>query len=461
MGEARAWTWLSMLMVPLFLATGVATAVAYTLQQEPAYRAESMVLLEVRGGGTVPEAVSGGVISPEFVEFYADLVPTPEVLAPVITRLRLTDTAAELAGRTDVQAKSDTVVIRIGVRDRSGERASTIARAIARQFRLTVADLAPKRRDGRPPVNVQLVSPDAASWAQVAPRPWVNLALGVVIGLAAGVAAFALLHRVSRPVSSRALVARVTDAPVLGTIVDDPDGEHGPASVRSRLARPEAYRMLRTTLRLCRPDLQEQCLVVTSSLQGEGRSSAAVDLAISMANTARRVLLVDADIDAPGLADLLEMDGSTGISQVLAGEAAVEDTVRTWRTAGMTHGVDLLPAGAPKPGAGRQLASAAMEEMLGTLRGRYDRIIIDTGPLLSTVDGAFLAARTDGALLLVDSQRTRQRQLAESVARLEMAGAALIGVVLTRVAVPGPVPPAPTRTGARTRAEPPVPDPVS
>jgi capsular exopolysaccharide synthesis family protein len=446
-------------MVPLFLAAGVVAASAYTLQQEPEYRAESMVLLEIRGAGTVAEAVSGGIVSPDFIDFYADVIPTPDVLEPVISRLGLGLTASQLARRTDVQATSNTVVIRIGVRDSSGERAARIARAIAEQYRTVVANLAPKRLDGRPPVDVQLVSPTAAPWARVAPLPRVNLALGLIAGLAIGLAAFALLHRVSRPVSSRALVARVTDAPVIGTIIDSPDTEHRPLNVWSRLARPEAYRILRTTLRLSRPDLDEQCLVVTSSVHREGRSSTAVDLAISMANTARRVLLVDADIDNPALADLLRLDGSTGISQVLAGEAPLENTVRTWRTALMDHSVDLLPAGAPMPGAGRQLASAAMEEMLSTLRGRYDRIIIDTGPLLSTVDGAFLAARTDGALLLVDSQRTRQRQLIESVGRLEMAGATLVGVVLTRV------PPPQTVAATRTRTRPlpagqPVPDPA-
>jgi polysaccharide biosynthesis transport protein len=437
---ARAWTWLSLLMVPLFVAAGVGVAAAYTMRQQPVYRAESMVLLEIRGSGTVAEAIAGGVVSPDFIDFYADLIPTPDVLGPVIARLDLGLTPSQLARRIDVQATSNTVVIRIGVRDGSGERASTIARVVAEQFRTVVATVAPVRLDGRPPVNVQLVSPEAAPWTRLAPRPVVNIVLGLIVGLIVGLAAFALLRRVSRPVSSRELVARVTDAPVIGTILDSPDAVHRPLNVRSRLARPEAYRMLRTTLRLSRPDLDEQCLVVTSSVHGEGRSSTAVDLAISMANIARRVLLIDADIDNPGLADLLQLDGSTGVSQVLAGEIAFENTVRTWRTPLMDYGVDLLPAGAPMPGAGRQLASAAMEEMLSTLRGLYDRIIIDTGPLLSTVDGAFLAARTDGALLLVDTRHTRQRNLVESVGRLEMAGATILGVVLTRVPVATPVP---------------------
>lgn len=434
MAGVRAWTWLSLLMVPLFLSAGVAVAATYTLRQQPVYRAESAVLLEVHGSGSVAEAISGGIVSPAFVDFYADLIDTPAVLTPVASRFGLTE--AELARRIDVQSTSGTVVVRIGVRDSSGERAATVARAVGEQFRTVVAALAPERLDGRPPVTAGLVSPAATSWSRLAPRPSVNLALGLIVGLAVGLAAFALLRRVSRPVSSRDLVARVTGAPVIGTLLDSPDVQHRPLNAQSRLARPEAYRMLRTTLHLRRPDLDAQCLVVTSSVHGEGRSSMAVDLAISMANTARRVLLVDADIDNPGLADLLRLDGSTGISQVLAGEAAFENTVRTWRTPLMDYSVDLLPAGAPMPGAGRQLASAAMEDMLATLRGLYDRIIIDTGPLLSTVDGAFLAARTDGALLLVDSRRTRQRQLVESVGRLELAGVTLVGVVLTRAPQP-------------------------
>lgn len=430
---------LSWLVLPIFLLGGGLAAVNHTDRQTPQYRAEAMVLLTVQGG-TAAELLSGGVASQQLVPFYSDVVTTEVVLDPVIARLGLGLTATELADRMDVQSESNTVVVRIGVRDPSGPQAGTIARAVAEQFRDTVATLAPKRADGRPPAAAELVS-NTVSWRQVAPRPRADLGIGLLAGLVLGLAALALLQRVARPLSSRELVARVTDVPVIGSVLDDPAAGRGPMDMRGRGPRPEAYRMLRTSLRLRQPDAGMQCLVVTSSVHGEGRSSTTVDLGIAMAHTARRVLVVDADLDSPGLAALLGMDNTRGLAQVLSGTATLEETVRTWRAATMMGSLDVLPAGAPVPGAAQLLSSPAMDELLQVLRGSYDRVLIDTGPLLSMADGAVLAARTDGALLLVDSRRTRRRQLAETISRLALAGADVLGIVLTRVTAPPPDPP--------------------
>lgn len=455
MAGARVWSRVRWLAVPLCLAAGATVATQYTAAQDPVYRAEAMVLLTVRGG-SVGELVTGGTVSQDQVTFYADVVTTEVVLDPVISELGLDVDASTLAGRMDVQSESNTVVLRIGVRDRSGPRAAQIAGSVAERFQAVVETLAPKRTDGRPPVAARLVSTGELSSARVSPQPRANLAVGLLVGLAIGLALLIPLRRVSRPVSSRDLVARVTDVPVIGSIIHNPGAEHRPLNARSRLARPEAYRMLRTTLRLRRPDESDLCLVVTSSVHGEGRSSTTVDLGLSMAHTARRVLLVDADLDRPGLTALLRMDGSVGLAQVLAGEAEPEDAIRTWRTPTLLdHSMDVLPAGLPVPGAGQLLSSTAMDELLVRLRNRYDRILIDTGPLLAAADGAVLAARTDGALLLVDSRRTRQRELAEAVTRLEMAGATLVGVVLTRV------PPPTTGAGVTRAAADPAPAPAT
>jgi polysaccharide biosynthesis transport protein len=433
---ARLWTRLGLAVVPLCLVAGAAAGTFVTSTQPTEYRAEAMVLLTVQGG-SVTELTTGGVVSQSQVSFYSDLVTTPMVLAPVIQRLGLGLTPEALAGRMDVQSESNTVVVRIGVRDASGPEAARVAAAVAERFQAAVATLAPKRGDGRPPVAVELVSRGTVPFVRVSPRPRANLGLGLVVGLVAGLGLLVLVRRVARPVSSRDLVARVTDAPVLGAILDNPAGDRRTIDVRSRLPRPEAFRMLRTTLRLRRPDDDDLCLVVTSSVRREGRTHATVDLAVAMAHTGRRVLVVDADLDAHGLTDLLRMDGSTGLAQVLAGEATVAETVRTWRPPGpQGFGIDLLPAGAPVPGAAQLLASGAMDEVLTTVRELYDRVLIDAAPLLDAADAAVLAARTDGALLLVDSRRTRQRQLTEAVSRLELADATVVGVVLTRVVNP-------------------------
>jgi capsular exopolysaccharide synthesis family protein len=174
------------------------------------------------------------------------------------------------------------------------------------------------------------------------------------------------------------------------------------------------------------------CLVVVSALPGEGRTSIAVNLAIAMSHTAHRVLLIDADLRNPAVAGRLGVDVTDGLSSVLRGVSSLEEAVYTWVSPDPSRSsFAVLPTDPVLTNPSELIASEALDKLLDMVRQRYDIVILDSPPLLRTADGAVLAARSDGALLVVDS-RTRQRQLAEVVDRLRLAGTSIIGVVLNR-----------------------------
>jgi capsular exopolysaccharide synthesis family protein len=195
--------------------------------------------------------------------------------------------------------------------------------------------------------------------------------------------------------------------------------------------------MLRANLQLRQPVDRSLAVVVTSALPSEGRTGIAVNLAIAMSHAAQRVLLIDADLRRPRVAQLLDIGtgadpgANAGLAGVLVGEALFEDVVQTWvGPDGGRSTLSVVTAGTSSMNPSELLASEAMEDLLSTAKIEYDVVVIDTAPLLTLAGSAILAARADGALLVVDSRRTRMRQVTEAVTRLRLAGAQVLGVVL-------------------------------
>ncbi len=195
--------------------------------------------------------------------------------------------------------------------------------------------------------------------------------------------------------------------------------------------------MLRANLQLRQPVGGSLAVVITSALPSEGRTGIAVNLAIAMSHAAQRVLLIDADLVRPRVAQLLDLDAGAdggpngGLAAVLVGEARFEDVVQTWiGPDGGRSRLSVVTAGTSSVNPSELLASEAMEGLLSTVKLDYDIVVIDTAPLLRLAGSAILAARADGALLVVDSRRTRMRQVTEAVTRLRLAGAQVLGVVL-------------------------------
>jgi polysaccharide biosynthesis transport protein len=167
-------------------------------------------------------------------------------------------------------------------------------------------------------------------------------------------------------------------------------------------------------------------MVVTSAMPGEGKSTVAMNLALALAEVSDRVLLVDADLRRPTVADRLELEGAAGLSTVLIGRADVEDVVQEWGP----HGLDVLTSGAIPPNPAELLASPAMRELAERLAARYEVIVWDAPPVLPVTDTLLLARHADGVILLTNARTTRRAQVAEALESLKRAETRILGVVL-------------------------------
>jgi capsular exopolysaccharide synthesis family protein len=193
-----------------------------------------------------------------------------------------------------------------------------------------------------------------------------------------------------------------------------------------RSAGAEAYRILRTNLLFSRPEERPKTLLVTSAFSGEGKTTTAANLAISLARQGMRVLLIDCDLRRPRLHQVFGIEQSPGFIDLLLGRAAAVDALR--RTS--VEKLYVLPRGAFDERAIEMLGGKRMKRFLEVFSRRFDFVLLDTSPVLVAADAATLGAMVDGVLLVVRAGRTQRDAARQTLQQLSTVGARVIGSVL-------------------------------
>jgi len=188
----------------------------------------------------------------------------------------------------------------------------------------------------------------------------------------------------------------------------------------------EAYRTLRTNLSFYGLDRPIHTLVVTSPAAGEGKSTAIANLAVTMAQSGRRTILVDCDLRRPSLHELFSLPMAPGLTN-LALEEVMEPPLQA-------TGIDnlwLLSSGPTPPNPADFLGAGRMDRVIAQLAERADIVLFDAPPVVAAADAAILGAKADGLLLVIQAGRTRRDQSARARELLEQAKVRIVGVALT------------------------------
>ncbi|MCK6210826.1 polysaccharide biosynthesis tyrosine autokinase [Georgenia sp. EYE_87] len=420
--------WVSVAIIAF--ATLAATA-AVTLLMTPKYSATNRMFFSVEAGETVSDLAQGSTFTEKQITSYAEVATTPLVLGPVIEDLGLDTSPTDLASTLAVAVPPETMMVDITATDENPERAAEIANAVAKQLSIAVGDLSPERQDGSESVRATVTTPAAAPADPSSPNITRNLALGAVLGLMLGVGVAILREMLDTKVRDEKDISAVTDSSVIGTIGFDSTGVEHPVFMYDDPTgqRAEAMRRLRTNLQFV--DLADRpgSIVVTSSVPGEGKTTTAINLAVALADSGARVVLVDADLRRPSIADYMGLEGRVGLTTVLIGRAEIGDVVQPWRDTSL----DVLPSGQIPPNPSELLGSRAMATLLGTLTQSYDMVLIDSPPLLPVTDAAVLTKLAGGAVVVAGADRIHKAQLRESLDNLENVGARMLGLVLNKV----------------------------
>ncbi|MFL6255366.1 MAG: GumC family protein [Pyrinomonadaceae bacterium] len=202
------------------------------------------------------------------------------------------------------------------------------------------------------------------------------------------------------------------------------------AETRSPLA--EAYRHLRTSVLLSTPGHAPKSLLVTSSAPAEGKTTTAVNTALSLAQTGASVLVIDADMRRPRLHTIFELPNSRGLSTVLSNELSEAEVLSLIYQHEGT-GLNILTSGAIPPNPAELIGSEQMRHLIRTLEGAFTHVIIDTPPVGSFTDGVLASTLVDGVLLVVHSGKTSRGVVRRTKQLLQDVGAKVFGVILNNV----------------------------
>lgn len=419
--------WVSIVVLTML---ALSAAVAASVLTTPLYVATTQVFVSVQGGSSTTELLQGSNFTRQQVTSYTNLATSPLVLGPVIDDMGLDMRAESLATRVTAASPLNTSLINLSVTNENPAIAAALADAIAAEFTDVISELETPAAGGPSAVKISVVRDASAPTAPSSPNLKLNVALGLLVGLALGVGVAILREVLDTRVRDEADIAKVTATSVIGTIGYDEDAPKHPLIVQSspHSHRAEAFRRLRTNLQFLDIADRPQSIVVTSSLPGEGKSTTTINTAISLADAGSRVALIDADLRRPSVARYMGLEGGAGLTTVLIGKASVEDVIQPWGN-GYLH---VLPAGQIPPNPSELLGSQAMATLLDKLTKTYDIVLVDTAPLLPVTDAAILSKLTGGALVVVGANKLHRNQLAESLGALETVGARVLGVVLNQ-----------------------------
>lgn len=283
--------------------------------------------------------------------------------------------------------------------------------------------------------GAQVVEKAAAPTSPIEPRPIRDVGLAALLGLVLGTAAAFAAEFLDDKMHTSEDVARYGNGlTVLAEIPPVPGWRDRKAPRVVTLTEPgsitaEAYRSLRTSVQLIALRKPLRSLLVTSPMAAEGKTTTAVNLAVTIARTGQRVVLVDLDFRRPRIAQFFDVP-DVGVTSVLLGDASLAQAIREIPISSDVPPLAVLPSGPIPSNPSELLGTDRVAEFVASLQSVADLVIMDSPPLLPVTDALVLSHRVDGVLIVVGVGQTRRRHLRAAVELLEQADAPILGGVL-------------------------------
>ena len=307
-----------------------------------------------------------------------------------------------------------------------------------------IGEIEISKETGAKDAGVYLDTPAEVPTRPAKPRKKVAVALSGMLGLLLGIGLCFLIDYFDTSVKSKDDVEALTHAPVIGLVPAVSNGQHldggnsGPiellAATQPRSMIAEAFRSIRTALAFTRTNSQCHQFIVTSALPSEGKTLVSVNVALALAKTGKKVVLIDADLRRPRVHKVFGIGHDKGLSNLLAGDEDYD--VADVSVLTNFDNLIVISSGPVPPNPAELLGGARMGELLARLAGEFDYVIFDTPPTVNVTDAAVLAQRVSGALLVVRTFETDKNAVSRARDLLGSANARLLGVVLNGVDAP-------------------------
>ena len=295
--------------------------------------------------------------------------------------------------------------------------------------------------------NVQVAQEALAPTIPSSPKTSRNAGLGLLLGLVIGLGFAFVLERLDRRVREPADLEAIYGLPMLGSVPESTalarPQRHGGGGARALPpGETEAFNLIRAHLRFFNVDHDVRTLVVASASPGDGKTTVARHLAEAAARMGSRVLLVEADLRQPTLAQHLSVRPAPGLTDVLIGAIGMGEATQSIDLDEIPMGrtLDVLVSGAAAPNPGELMESRAMASLLEQAATRYDLTVIDTPPLTAVSDAFPLLTKVDGVVIvgwIGHSRRDAAQRLHQVLAS---SGAPMLGVIANGTSSGGPSP---------------------
>lgn len=471
----------------------VAAALAASYIQTPMYEAEANLLASEGSGGSaaLEAAMAGFSAQPErALQTQVRMLRMRPAFERTIRRLDLRMLPEELMQRAEISAEGQTNIISIRISDSDPDRAAEIANVLAEEYSLWAREFSRtriraaaeqveqqlaevraelveagsgKNLSDRDKMALQVVGQDYAGLSEQlrqlrireemevgpvqvvnaaavpaepdAPKPLRNGAIALVLGLVLGGGAAFVTESLDRTVKDADQASELLEAPVLGIVPLHRNDKSALVGLDETAANPvaESIRTLRHSLDFVNFDQRTKTVLVTSSAPGEGKSTLAANLAVSLARAGRRVILVSVDFHRPKAASYLGLNETLGLSHVLTGQAGLEMCLQKVGESGLR----VLASGKVPPNPSELLGSERMRDLIKALEGVADWVILDGPPVLAVADATAVAKWADGTVVVVRAGSTHREALKRAVATLNGVGAKLLGAVVIGGEDPG------------------------
>ncbi len=283
--------------------------------------------------------------------------------------------------------------------------------------------------------NIRIIDKATVPRGPVRPNKVKDLIIAFLVGIIGGGGLAFLFNSLDQSIKTPEDIKNYIRLPALASIAlpKEDDREAKPEFITSQKPYStisEAYRSLRTSIMFTAVEHKRKTLILTSSGPQEGKTTIAINLAIVMAQAGEKTILLDCDLRQPRVEKSFDLNIGNGLTEVLAGKEEIDSVIHK------THieNLDLITCGSIPPNPSELLGSRRMDEFLQKVEERYDRIIIDSPPVLAVTDAVVLSGKVDGTIVVVKANETNRNAMLKTKEILESVQSSnLIGSILNMV----------------------------
>lgn len=423
-----------------FIFVTVSTFLITSYYLTPIYRSEATLFLGKESGNVGGLSIGDIQLNNQLIADYRELLKSRTVAERVGEKLNVSP--SKLLSNVDVRTVKDSRIFKISYEDSNPTLARDVVNELSNEIQELAADIIEVK-------NVMVVDEANMPNSPVKPNKKMNVAVAGLLGIVLGVGLILVLEFVDHTFKKPDEVERYLSLNVVGTIPKFKGGKRGKSKAKNRrelekeylknlitindpkAAATEAFRELRTNLHYINIDKEVKTMVVTSPSMGDGKSVTAANLAVILAKSGKRVLIVDADLRKPKVHHYFGVKNNIGLTSILTDTK--EDIKAKAIEKTEISNLDIITSGPVPPNPYEMLSSNKMQSFVEKVKGEYDIVIFDTPPVGQVTDAAILAGLADGTILVLACAGTRIDMAKRACKALEGVNANMIGAVLTKI----------------------------